>query len=92
MRRRLGAVFVLLTAVLGGLLTGASAAHANANASDPVCRPALTNTPDIICAIPAEFDNRPIESIEWTKDNDPLPQFEDRAAGRLVDRSLCRPG
>ncbi|MBB5077790.1 hypothetical protein [Nonomuraea endophytica] len=74
MRRRWGAVFVLLAAVLGGLLTGAGAAHANAG--DPVCRPALTNTPDIVCAIPAEFDNRPIESIEWTKDNAPLPQFD----------------
>ncbi|MEV4898929.1 hypothetical protein AB0K48_57360 [Nonomuraea sp. NPDC055795] len=86
MRRRLSAVFVLLAAVLGGLLTGASAAHANT--SDPVCRPALTNTPDVICTIPVEFDNRPIELIEWTKDDDPLPQF-DNIRQILVS---CSPG
>ncbi|TDD34162.1 hypothetical protein E1287_17610 [Actinomadura sp. KC06] len=75
---------MLLTAVLGGLLFGASAAHA----SDPVCRPALTNTPDVVCAVPAEFDNRPVESIEWTRDGDPLPQFDD-IRQILVS---CKPG
>ncbi|MFI6478677.1 hypothetical protein ACIBH1_12135 [Nonomuraea sp. NPDC050663] len=75
MRQRLGAVVVLLTAVLAGLLVTAGTAHAAA--ADPVCRPAFTNTPDIVCAVPAEFDNRPVVSIEWTKDNEPLPQFDD---------------
>ncbi|MFB4320479.1 hypothetical protein [Actinomadura sp. 21ATH] len=64
---------MLLTAVLGVLLAGAGAAHASA----PVCRPASTGTPDVVCAVPAEFDNRPVESIEWTKDDDPLPRFDD---------------
>ncbi|MFI6540715.1 hypothetical protein ACIBHY_50230 [Nonomuraea sp. NPDC050547] len=86
MRRLLSAVFVLLAAVLGGLLTGAGAARADA--PDPVCRPALTNTPDIVCTIPVEFDNRPIESIEWTKDDDPLPRF-DNIRQILVS---CTPG
>lgn len=73
MRPRLGAVFVLLTAVLGGLLAGASAAHA----SDPVCRPSLLGTPDVICTVPADTDGRRIDFIQWTRDGNPLPQFDD---------------
>ncbi|QXJ24622.1 hypothetical protein AGRA3207_005987 [Actinomadura graeca] len=73
MRRRFGAVLVLLTAVLGGLLTGAGAAQA----SDPVCRPTLTGTPEVICTVPADTDGRRIDFIQWTRDGASLPQFDD---------------
>ncbi|MFI0405338.1 hypothetical protein [Actinomadura sp. 3N508] len=71
--RRLSAVFVLLAAVLGGLLTGAGAAHAEG--ADPICGPAQAGTPEVLCAVPAEFDNQPVSSTEWTKDGNSLPQF-----------------
>ncbi|MFI6497895.1 hypothetical protein [Nonomuraea typhae] len=66
---------MLLTAVLGSLLTGASAAHAQA--PDPVCRMVLTGTLDVICTVPAEADGRRIDFIQWTRDGNPLPQFDD---------------
>ncbi|MFI6300066.1 hypothetical protein ACIBEJ_51330 [Nonomuraea sp. NPDC050790] len=87
MRPRLVAVFVLLTAVLGGLLTGASAAHAQAP-DDPVCRPALTNTPDIVCTVPVKADGRNTDFIGWTSNGDPLLRFNN-IRNILVS---CEPG
>jgi hypothetical protein len=75
MRPRVVAVFVLLTAVLGSLLTGASAAHAQG--SDPVCRMTLLGTLEVICTVPADGEDRRIDFIQWTRNDAPLPQFDD---------------
>jgi hypothetical protein len=75
MRPRLVAVFVLLTAVLGSLLTGASPAHAQG--SDPICRQTLTGTLEVLCTVPADVEDRTIDFIQWTRDGNPLPQFDD---------------
>src|SRR5688572_16560026 len=87
MRLRLGAVFVLLTAVLGSLLTGASVAHAGPG-DDPICRPSLLRTPDVICTIDPQFDGRELESIRWTKDSDPIAGTNDIRSIRVP----CEPG
>jgi hypothetical protein len=75
MRPRLVAVFVLLTAVLGSLLTGATAA--NAQGSDPVCRMTSLGTAEVICTVPPEADGLRILFIQWTRNGGSLPQFDD---------------
>jgi hypothetical protein len=75
MRPRLVAVFVLLTAMLGSLLTGASAAHA-LGPSDPVCRDSLDGARDVICSAPPESDGRMIRTIRWTKNDNPIPMTD----------------
>ncbi|MFC4049991.1 hypothetical protein ACFOY4_09880 [Actinomadura syzygii] len=75
---------MLLTAVLGGLLSGASAAHA----SDPVCRPSLLGTPNVICTVPSDTDGLRIDFITWTKNDSDLREFDDI---RQINLS-CTPG
>jgi hypothetical protein len=86
MRRRLVAVFALLTAVLASMLTAASPAHAAG--FDPVCSLFAGRQTEFGCAVPADPEDRVVDSIRWTRSGDPLTKFNDIRQIPLT----CSPG
>lgn len=86
MRRRLVAVFALLTAVLASMLTAASPAHAAG--FDPVCSLLGASQTEFQCVVPIDPENRVVDTVRWTKNGVDRPDDNDF----MQIRPICSPG
>jgi hypothetical protein len=86
MRRRFVAVFALLTAVLASVLTAASPAHAAG--FDPVCSLFAGSQTAFQCVVPADPEDRVVDTIRWTRNGVDRPDDNDFRQIRLT----CEPG
>ncbi|GII03707.1 hypothetical protein [Planobispora takensis] len=77
MRRRTLAIFALLAAVVGGLLTGPAPAFAAVD-FPPVCTFAAgqLNTGEVTCRVATNIGDRTVTSIDWTVNGANVAQFK----------------